>query len=1318
MNTIKGSRFFGLFGWVCLFILITVQANAQENGKPFIHNYTVADYSASTQNWAIVQDKRGIMYIGNNDGILEYDGSQWRLISVKYKTVRSLALSPEGTIFVGAEQGEFGYLRPDTLGNLKYISLSDRINSKYQISSEVWKTYVTPQGVYFQSNKLIVRWDGKNFSYWLPNQVVDSNLESDFHFSFWVNDRLFVRQDQLGLLQLQQDSLKLIPQGELFAQAKIYTILPYSSDQILIGTENKGFFLYTLSTGELQNFVTEIDDSWSRGSLYFATTIKNQNSTYYLLATLGNGAFVIDKNGKILQSFNKNTSLFDDQVYSAFQDDQQSVWLALQGSISRVELFSPLRKWDQDLGIRGTVQAVLRYKGILYAATSLGVFYMKNQRFEQIPNLKEAKSLKMHTQNGTDSVLLVGTKQGVFEIIQETASTHTIQQISSFPTYCLYQSVRNPEVLFVGLQDGGMGILHHANGRWTRIGELNEKNGMELPIYSIIEDSEDRIWACSEMYIYQIRFKPNNLLLTDEITTISVESTNIQAYTFQNRSLFTVKKGLSFFDSKQNNFVSESVITQIFGKNIPRVSKFVEDEKGNIWINFYDEKKGWIELARKEKAQYVRDSVLMKRLALSTVYSLYPDTQQITWIGAIDGLYRYDDKMRTNVSRNYQAFVRRVATAADSTIFNGAFLQKSDSSRLGIAHWVTNQQPANFKIVLPYENNSLTFYYAAASYDNEAGNQYSYCLENYETAWSAWSKVNKKEYTNLPHGKYTFRVRAKNIHDHISEEASFTFSILPPWYRTVWAYILYFVLSVSFIWLMIWLNTKRLRKQNEILEQIVKDRTSEISKKSKELEKQKEEISVQKDLLEDKNKVLAEQQDKIAQSYKNIKLLSEIGQQVTATLSLDNIRKAVYENINALMDTDAFGIGIYDEKNMVINFEQFVDRGKTHNDLGISIADETQMAAWCLYNRSDLVIGDFLNEYKKYVPLAPLPNLREGFLQSLIFLPLFTQVKVMGVLTVQSLNKHAYTDYEVDLLRNMAVYIAIALENAETYEEIAQKNLIIEEKNKKISETTQNILDSITYASRIQNAMLPQVERMKAAFQELFVLFRPRDVVSGDFYWFAEVLTPEGRTKKIISAIDCTGHGVPGAFMSLIGNDLINEIIIQRSISQANLILNELHRGVVKALKQDETYNRDGMDLALCVIDSESQTLEFAGANNPLIYIQKGEMQEIKADRFPIGLMRAENTVRNFSASTITYDSETYCYIFSDGFPDQFGGTEGRKFMKKRLKSLLMEIYLRPFAEQKSILEKELNEWMNNVDPYTHHHYKQTDDILLIGFRI
>jgi ligand-binding sensor domain-containing protein/serine phosphatase RsbU (regulator of sigma subunit) len=264
--------------------------------------------------------------------------------------------------------------------------------------------------------------------------------------------------------------------------------------------------------------------------------------------------------------------------------------------------------------------------------------------------------------------------------------------------------------------------------------------------------------------------------------------------------------------------------------------------------------------------------------------------------------------------------------------------------------------------------------------------------------------------------------------------------------------------------------------------------------------------------------------------------------------------------------------------------------------------------------------------------------------------------------------------------------------------EVIQQKIIVEHQHKEIK-------DSILYAKRIQQAILPVPEELSRSLADFFILFKPRDIVSGDFYWFSEK-----NGKVVIAAADCTGHGVPGALMSMIGNTLLNEIVNEKEVLRPDLILGQLRENIIKTLKQTgaEGENKDGMDIALCVLDRPGMLLEFAGANNPLYLVSGSELTEVKGDKQPIGVYQGET--KPFTNHRLEIKKGDRIYLASDGYADQFGGPSGKKFKYRQMKELILSLRSLPMKEQKEALDRAIESWRGGLD--------QIDDILVIGIGI
>ena len=260
--------------------------------------------------------------------------------------------------------------------------------------------------------------------------------------------------------------------------------------------------------------------------------------------------------------------------------------------------------------------------------------------------------------------------------------------------------------------------------------------------------------------------------------------------------------------------------------------------------------------------------------------------------------------------------------------------------------------------------------------------------------------------------------------------------------------------------------------------------------------------------------------------------------------------------------------------------------------------------------------------------------------------------------------------------------------------QLQKQSLEIKEKNKEI-------LDSIRYAENIQQALLPTIEHLKDALPDGFILFQPKDIVSGDFYWMQH-----HNNKVYLAACDCTGHGVPGAFMSMIGSSLLDEAVVEKGLTQPNEVFYEVRKGFINALKQTGKTQKDGMDAVLIAWDKK-YNLQVAAAYSPVIIIRKGEIVELKPDRQPVGFHTGEQ--KPFTHHELKLEKGDTIYLFSDGYPDQFGGQRNKKFMMKNFKKLLLSIQDKTMNEQKAILEETMTEWKGDAE--------QVDDVLVMGVR-
>jgi transcriptional regulator with GAF, ATPase, and Fis domain len=452
---------------------------------------------------------------------------------------------------------------------------------------------------------------------------------------------------------------------------------------------------------------------------------------------------------------------------------------------------------------------------------------------------------------------------------------------------------------------------------------------------------------------------------------------------------------------------------------------------------------------------------------------------------------------------------------------------------------------------------------------------------------------------------------------------------------------------------------------------------------------------------------VTKQKELLEKNFNDIKLTAEITKDIASSLSVENIVSTVYEKVNNLMSAESFGIGIYNPLTESLQFPGFIEQSHKMDFFEFFLNDKERYAVWCFDNEKEIVINDVEVEYSKYlkVRLAPLGGHSP---LSLIYLPLFTKEKKIGVLTVQSFSKHAYSEFHVNILKNLALSIAIALDNASLYEnleekvkerttEVIKQKAIIEEKNK-------DITDSIKYAKKIQQAIAPNIDEFNKNFIDSFILYKPKDIVSGDFYWFEHFADT-----TVFAAADCTGHGVPGAFMSLICSDIMYKVVYDQKITSPADALKLIDDKLVQLIrKSSESSANDGMDIALCSYSKNDNILNYAGAHRPILIIRNGEILEYRPNKFSIGGHSTEG--KHFDLNQIQVYPGDQIYLVTDGYADQFGGDKGKKFKFKNLKELILSVSDKPMLEQKMIIDETFESWKGGLE--------QVDDVCLIGVKI
>jgi signal transduction histidine kinase len=798
-----------------------------EAGLPFyLEHYAPRDYNAQFQNWAVTQDDRGVIYVGNLSGVLEFDGASWRLIRTATDAwVRSLASDDDGTVYVGA-WGDIGYLAADDQGMRRFQSLIAEVPPSERGFEDVWGTHATQGGIFFQTSDRILRWDGESMRVWGGEEA------RKFHTSFRVREQFFVRETGTGLWTHRNDSLVIAPGGEFFADVPIYMMVPYDAEHTLIGTRKQGFFLYDGTT--LRPFATEVDALVAEHRLYHGTALPGG---HFALATLGGGVLIIDRKGRLVRVLDQRSNVPDSFVNHVYADHQGGLWMALNNSgVARVDSPSQLTRFDRDLGLEGIIYNIERHRGRLYVGTGAGLFYLKQHpvrpgdaprsRFLQVPDMPSVWSIV-----SIQGDLLVATEEGVYRL-----DGKGWEQLSTLQSFRLAPS-RSSGRIYVGTSQG-VQVLERTAAGWTVQEPYLVNLGEE--VRSIREQDRQTLWLGGlEGGVARVRLTSDGRVsgLDRYGAEQGLPHHSIHVGMIQGEMVFKTLEGVFAFrpdEGERGRFVPDrTFLPPQHGSQSDSLLAIVEDQAGDVWVVHHDH----IDIGRRaEGGSYVFEAPPVLRFPKVGPVQIFAEPDGVVWISNGNELLRYN----TNVQKPYEApfhsVIREVVDLNDQfTLFGGA-----------VGEDVTAQLT---EAGIPYRRNTLQFEVAASSYNNPLATRFQYYLEGADSGWSDWTAQARRTYTSLREGTYRLRVRARNQQGVVSEEAMLTFRVLPPWYRTWWAYLAYLIGLVAgavlFVrYRVIVAENKAARKQAEelALERRLNARLKEANERLRQANKLKDEF--------------------------------------------------------------------------------------------------------------------------------------------------------------------------------------------------------------------------------------------------------------------------------------------------------------------------------------------------------------------------------------------------------------------------------------------------------------------------------------------
>lgn len=812
---------------LCALYALPLCSEAQM-GIPQIENfppqsYYSKDYVSSPQNFAISQDASGLIYIANTSGVMTYDGKEWNILDeTKNKRFFKFAKDSSGRVFTGG-LNELGYFAGNEQGKLQFHSLKHLLPDSLQNFKRISRIIAHQGKIFFLGGQHLFRWDGQGFACWQSSGPLARVFSLPDRVLLWGRE---------GFFTLDAEGLSLIHKRADLPFSRVRAVFPLGDDvqNFIVATQKDGLFAY-----EHQGF-SKINSPLDSLRVINATSLSEGS---FAFGTMQKGLVILDQKGTLLSSYSKPMGLISNQVNFPYEDREGGIWVALEKGLSRIEYHSPIRIIGPAHQLNSLVFSCIPWQGHMWVGTLTGLYSFPSSPSPgfspiQVKKIPAIGGEVFQIQAQGDQLQIIGP-QGVFSIDR---SLKIIKE-SRVPEASVFLSPANQaEMHFLGLTNGKLLRIVPADLPSNRL-------SLQLPhaVYSLVEGDSFTLWA-SYNGLSRIRFPEGwtgkaEVLTLDSSHGLLMSMGLIEATKINDKVVFGSEKGIFCFDEKTQRLVPDKSFGEPFSDGSHIAYNLTETKAGDVWVttNFQTG------ILRKQRSGVYRyDSLPIIRAPITDVFSIYEAPDQKIWLGGTEALVLYDPQQTKNYQLPFQCLIKKVRIGEDSLLFQGAYVDARGLSSL--------QQPPSYHKEIPYRLNQVTFEYAAPFFEGSDNLEYSYWLLGQNTSWSVWSSQTIREYTNLREGSYTFKVRARNVYGSISETATYSFRILTPWYRSIWAYFIYFIGFGVFTMLLVRLRTRRLRRQKAQLEGIVAERTSKIRDQMSLLAQQKEEISKERERSE------------------------------------------------------------------------------------------------------------------------------------------------------------------------------------------------------------------------------------------------------------------------------------------------------------------------------------------------------------------------------------------------------------------------------------------------------------------------------------
>jgi adenylate cyclase len=801
-----------IFFWIlhCIFFIIPIHKSYSINFcKPYIQRVTLHNYGIDNNNFSMVQSKENFIYICNSNGVLQYDGKNWTLIKVN--GARAISIGEDNRIYVGA-YNQFGVLSINQSKSLVFTSLIDSSNKPNQQIGQIKRVFSYKDFILFCSEKVVYKWDGKNISILKEG---DSLLNL-----FEVNEYIYLFIQGKGLFRLLGDTFEQLPSSSFFADKEIIDILPYDN-QLLVKTRNESDF-FIVDNLASRSFSSEVVKIISNYNYTSGCQLENGN---YAIGTEKSGIFIVDKLGKIISHIPQQAGLLNECINYLFVDRENNLWALHYAGLSRIEYPSAYCYYDNDQGINGKVTDIIIHNNIQYIATNKGLYYQsKNSSTHKecfecptfLPvNGSLPNNLRFHV---LENRLYVSNPYGIYEII-ENKIIPAYSHIN--PLTISLQSSHHPGLVFIGTKNGVFAVKY-VNGSFLSIGKIN---GISQSVINMAEDTDGTLWlTCKNNDLYSIY--PFDEFNSDLSFDYFAASTNvltnpdwISLFATHSGVLFSTSKGVFRYNKTASVFYPDSLFNSITENGPTWVFPIMEDYNQNLWVNLVDQKtlKNKTLIIEYKNGMFSSIPLNINRNNDFLITSMHSDSSGFVWIGGLDRLVNINTHLSLKEKDSVFLFFNRIKINQDSVIYN-----------LYSDHFATSGKTEFKPIKIDHTYSTISFEFTSPEFTSENLVQFCCILDGHDKTWTDWSTTHAKEYKNLHEGKYTFRVKAKNIFGIESPEINFRFVVRPPFYRSTLAYIIYilfitFIVLVAIRWRAYYFARERFK-----LENIINERTEEV----------------------------------------------------------------------------------------------------------------------------------------------------------------------------------------------------------------------------------------------------------------------------------------------------------------------------------------------------------------------------------------------------------------------------------------------------------------------------------------------------------